>query len=400
MKAIKAIWERVRSEQVYLLWLGFLCVILAIGGYASGVRFLGHEEVMGATNLIPLGILISTYVFFVVTSTGLCFVTSFGHVFGFRRFESIARRGVFLSIITLLVGFFAIGVETERPWRLGSLFLTSPNFTAPIWWMAFFYTLYLVCLVVELCGLLFHKMVLARYAGLFGFLTAIAAHSTLGAIFGLIKAKSFWEGPYLPIYFILSALVSGTAFLILMTVATYWVERRPIPAETRALLVHMGKKLLVLFLGIVIFFWTWKVITSLYGHPPEKYEAMMSLLAGPQSVNFWLFEVAIGILIPFFFLLLHPAARSIGGVFIASLLVLAGLFVSRFDLVVGGQIAPVWGGPYASYSPSGIEWIFVLTSMALCLLIYSLGERLLPLEEGDSHCGANQTAETDTGRAS
>jgi molybdopterin-containing oxidoreductase family membrane subunit len=397
---VKAILEKVRSEPYYLLWLAFLGVVLALGGYASGVRYLGHEEVMGATNLVPLGILISTYVFFVVTSTGLCFVTSFGHVFGFHRFEIIAKRGVFLSIITLLAGFLAIGVETERPWRLGSLFLTSPNFTAPIWWMAFFYTLYLIFLVIELCGLFLRRTVLARSAGLLGFLTAIAAHSTLGAIFGLIKAKAFWEGPYLPIYFILSALVSGTAFLIIMTVATYWVERRSIPSQTRDLLIHMGKRLLVLFLGIVIFFWTWKVITSLYGHPPEKYEAMMSLLAGPQSVNFWLFEVAIGILIPFFFLLLHPAAKSVRGVFIGSLLVFAGLFVSRFDLVVGGQIAPVWGGPYASYSPSCTEWVVVAASVALCLLIYSLGERLLPLEEGDSRSSAGQTVEADTGRAS
>ncbi len=210
---MKVYLEELRTHRDYLLWMGSLCAVLAAGAVASAVRFLGQEEVMGATNLVPLGILISTYVFFVVTSTGLCFVTSFGHVFGFHRFEIIARRGVFLSILTLLAGFLAIGVETERPWRLGSLFLVSPGFTAPIWWMAFFYTLYLICLVVELCGLFSRKLVLARYAGLFGFLTAIAAHSTLGAIFGLIKAKSFWEGPYLPIYFILSALVSGTAFL-------------------------------------------------------------------------------------------------------------------------------------------------------------------------------------------
>lgn len=393
------LYEKCRLSPYYL-WLGFLGAVLLLGGYATAVRFLGHEEVFGTTNLVPLGILISTYIFFVVTSTGLCFITSFGHVFRLHRYELIAKRGVFLSIITLLAGFLAICLETERPWRLASLFIVSPNFTAPIWWMAFFYNLYLVFLVIEFCALLFEKSGLARFAGIGGFLTAIAAHSTLGAIFGLIKAKPFWAGPFLPIYFILSALVSGTAFLIFMTIATYRVQRRSIPTEIEELIVEMGKKLLVLFLGIVIFFWIWKVISSLYGHPPGKYEAMMSLIAGPLSLRFWLFEILIGLLIPFFFLLFFPKAKSSKGVFLASLLVLIGLFVSRFDLVITGQIAPVWGGPYASYSPTLIEWTMVASAIALCLLIYSIGEKLLPLEEKIQTEGAKEKAEDNTEDAS
>lgn len=387
---------QIHRSSLYYVWLAFLCAILLLGAYATAVRFLGHEEVFGATPFVPLGILISTYVFFVVTSTGLCFITSFGHVFGFHRYELIAKRGVFLSIITLLAGFLAIGLETERPWRLGALFIVSPGLTAPIWWMAFFYTLYLIFLVIEFCGLLLRKMGLARYAGIGGFLTAIAAHSTLGAIFGVIKARPFWEGPFLPIYFILSALLSGTAFLIFVTIATYWAERRSIPSDTEALLVDMGKRLLGLFLGIVIFFWTWKVITSLYGHPPGKYEAIMSLLVGPLSMRFWLFEVAIGLIIPFLFLLFCPAARTLGGVLFASLLVLIGLFVSRFDLVIAGQIVPVWGGPIASYTATLIEWTVVASSMALCFLIYSLGEKLLPLEAEASTEGQLEEAEVET----
>jgi molybdopterin-containing oxidoreductase family membrane subunit len=254
--------------------------------------------------------------------------------------------------------------------------------------------------VIEFCALFFEKSVLARFAGIGGFLTAIAAHSTLGAIFGLIKAKPFWAGPFLPIYFILSALVSGTAFLIFMTIATYRVQRRSIPTEIEELIVEMGKKLLVLFLGIVIFFWIWKVISSLYGHPPGKYEAMMSLIAGPLSLRFWLFEILIGLLIPFFFLLFFPKAKSSKGVFLASLLVLIGLFVSRFDLVITGQITPVWGGPYASYSPTLIEWIMVASAIALCLLLYSIGVKLLPLEEKIQTEGAKEKAEDNTEDAS
>ena len=61
--------------------------------------------------------LIATYVFFAVSSTGLCLVSSLGHIFGFKVFEPIAKKAVFLAFVMLLVGFAVIGTELESPMR-------------------------------------------------------------------------------------------------------------------------------------------------------------------------------------------------------------------------------------------------------------------------------------------
>ena len=63
LSRVTGLYEKYRVSPFYL-WLGFLGVVLLLGAYATAIRFLGHEEVFGATNLVPLGILISTYIFF------------------------------------------------------------------------------------------------------------------------------------------------------------------------------------------------------------------------------------------------------------------------------------------------------------------------------------------------
>ena len=56
------------------------CLLLALGMVAV-VRVLleGHEAVYGVTRQVPWGMLIATYAYFVITSTGLAFIGGLGH---------------------------------------------------------------------------------------------------------------------------------------------------------------------------------------------------------------------------------------------------------------------------------------------------------------------------------
>jgi molybdopterin-containing oxidoreductase family membrane subunit len=138
---------------------------------------------------------------------------------------------------------------------------------------------------------------------------------------------------------------------------------------------------------ILIFFVTWKIIPGLYGEPPEKYEATMALLTGPLAFNFWFLEVLIGMLIPVL-ILLNRRTRTPFGVMAAGLLCTVGIFFMRYDLVVAGQLVPMRGGTgpltggLLSYSPSGVEIAIVIGALATCMFLYTLAEKLLPLEGG------------------
>jgi molybdopterin-containing oxidoreductase family membrane subunit len=364
----------------WYIWVLFLLLLVSIGLYAAVIKFQHPEEAMGTGQWVPWGLLISTYVFFVVSSTGLCFVTSFGHVFGYKMYDLIGTRGVFLAIITIMSGFTAIIAELESPWRM-LYYMISPNLLSPMWWMGLLYGIYLVFMIGEFIFLAIIKNHnIARLLGAGGVTSALTAHSTLGGVFGLSLARPLWYGPYYPIYFILSALVSGSALLLFVVITTYRVKKQEIPEDMTELLFHLSK-LLIFFLAVNVFFYTWKIIVAVYAHIPGKYEGVMTLLNGPLSMGFWVFEVFLGIMVPFA-LLLYPG-RTLNRIAIASFLIVSGIFALRFDFVSAGQLYPVLGGShYAVYFPSQVEILIVLGGIALCALMYTLGDKFLPLNGG------------------
>lgn len=386
MSAIAAVIKR----PVEWAWFGVLAAAMLAGAAAVGyVIVQGHGHTLNVGREIPWGILISTYVFFVVSSTGLCLVSSLGDVWGFKAFEVIGRRGHLLAILTLLTGFGVMAMELNHPFRMALYAVISPNFTSPIWWMGALYGLYLLLLCGEFTALMIGSRRMSFIFGLAGFVAAISAHSNLGAVFGLLEARHYWYGSFLPIYFILSALVSGGALTALIVYFNHKARGISLSPDYERFMITVGK-LQALFIGILMFFIVWKMIPGLYGKPPEKYEATMALLTGPLAFNFWFFEVAVGMVVPFL-LLINRRTLTPFGVTVAGLLCTIGIFFMRYDLVIVGQIVPmrenVTEGPahLLQYFPSLAEFAIVAGAIALCLFLYTLAEKFLPMEGGHRH---------------
>ncbi len=125
--------------------------VLTLVGIGAGVYslFAGHEHTFGISREVPWGVLIAAYVFFVVTSTGLCIVSSLGHVFGYKEFLPIAKRAVYLSIVTIISGFLVIAFEIENSWRMPVGNVVGANLSSNIWWMGTLYGAYLVFMILE-----------------------------------------------------------------------------------------------------------------------------------------------------------------------------------------------------------------------------------------------------------
>ena len=376
----------VKNNKALLSWIALLSFMTMIG-VAGALRMLFGHAAHASSLDVPWGILISTYVFFVVSSTGLCLVSSLGHVFRMKQYEVIGKRAILLAMLTLAIGFLLIFLEVGHPIRF-LYALVSPNLHSAIWWMGTLYGLYFTFIFFEFIFLMIEDHKKAQIAGLLGFVSAICAHSNLGAIFGFLEARPFWHGPYLPIYFILSALVSGSALIILMFAAVH--RKSEMPKRVEDALKSVGK-LLALFLGILMFFEVWKVITSLYGAPPEKYETVMALLAGPLSINFYIFEILLGMLIPFI-IIVATNGTCMKWLTAAAASTMIGIFFMRYDLVIAGQLVPMrrsldgsivgnYPGGLAHYVPPLNELFIVVGAIGLCVLLYTFGEMLLNLNE-------------------
>lgn len=380
LKGIKNLNE-FKGSGAFYAWVLFLLFLLGLGLYAIVIRFTQFEESLGVSQWMQWGILISTYVFFAVTSTGIAIISSFGHIFGIKKYELIGKRGVILAIFALISAFIAIGMELEFPYRLPIYYILAPNFSSPIWWMGFWYSLSLMFKFGELLFVIIlenHK--LGKIAGIGSLAFGVAGISTLGAVFGVISARPLWYGSYMPIYFILSGLISGAALLIIVNILVPWARKEKMSTEMKELMLDLGK-LMAVFLTIGLFAVIWRIIIAIYGHVPGGYESTMILLSGSLSIGFWGFEIVLGILIPL--VLLVFMKRTIGRVLTASCLVLVGMFVMRYNFMVAGQLVPVLGGQiYAVYFPSYVEILITVMAMAFCALVYTLCETFLRLDEG------------------
>ena len=381
---IKSAYNRVVSGgRVYLI---FVCIfgLLLIIGIAAGIHALfiaGSRHAYGTYREVPVAILISTYIFFVVASTGLCLVSSIGHVFGVKDFMPIAKRSVYLSIITILTGFLVIGLEIEHPFRMVLYNIISPNLSSNIWWMGTLYSFALFFLTIEFIFLMKeqkHKK--AIIVCLLGVITEVAANTNLGGVFAMMHGRPYWYGPYLPVYFLLSAIITGCAFIIFFFVLSDWINRRAMDQSTKRSLEVVGK-LAILILIIIMIFTVWKMLATSVGGQ-SSIEAMRALIAGPYAFNFWGIEVIGGMIIPFV-LLLISRGKNMMIMFVASAFMIFSIFFMRLDLVVAGQIVPLYlelgVNEYSrlhTYTPSLHEILVVLGGIGFCGMAFLLCEKI------------------------
>lgn len=372
-----------------------LGLLLCIAGGAAIITVFvkGHDAVYGVTRQISWGLLIATYAYFVITSTGIAFIGGLAHAFGFKQYEPIAKRIVVMDTVVLLAGFTQILMELGNPLKMIHMMLT-PNLAAPIFWMGMFYGIELAILAFELY-LVFkpnqtardHK--LAAVTGFFALLVGVLATSNLGYVFGSIGARQWYSGIYFSTFLVVSGIAAGAALLILVH---FIVFKGNMPERVKTAASSLGK-LMGGAIGVMMFLYLWKMLSSVFPGGGDGYASAVALIKGPLSTNFWIGEILLAVIIPL--LLIVTAKGKPGRLALAGLIYLIGLFFTRYDFVVAGQLPPMRGGFFGSgiitdyvamttYSPSLGEWLIYLFGFGVFFLLYFAAEKFLNMET-DTH---------------
>jgi molybdopterin-containing oxidoreductase family membrane subunit len=134
-------------------------------------------------------------------------------------------------------------------------------------------------------------------------------------------------------------------------IVTYKVKGEEIPAKLKDLFYEMAGILAVL-LSVGLLFITYKMGHGLF--EPAKAKTIMLFLNGQFSLAFWLFEIGIGIILPIFLLLYAARRRKIGAILVASIMVLVGYFVKRYDFVVASPSLPIYRPLWRSFWSAGL----------------------------------------------
>jgi molybdopterin-containing oxidoreductase family membrane subunit len=400
-----------------VIWIAVLCALVFLAGYALLASLLTSMEILEFSIKIPWATMIATYIFLVAIGSGLCIINALGSVFGMQRYEMLTKRMAFLSLTTILFGMLCIVMHLGHPERMPIYNAISPNFRSAISWMGLLYSIYMAVVVVELWllnredlarraqssegwvkkilelltleklrgtrfGAVLEDPRLPRLIALLAFVSGASALSMLGSVFAHSESRLLWYGPYYPIYFLVSAIFSGFAFLLAVTIITYRVKNDEIFPGLKSIIFEMAQALAVV-LAVGFLMMIFRLATGLLD--PASRAPSMLLLNGPFSVGFWGFEVGLMTVIPIFILVWAAEAKSFNGVLTGSLICLIGTFVMRYEFVVAGQVYPNIPQGLPSYWPTLIEIFMIGGVFAVFLLTYTLGDIFLSLKEEILH---------------
>lgn len=391
-------------------WYGILVMLCLVGAVGAALSLPPGWEVLGTSPPFEWGILIAAYVFFAITTSGLCLASSLGTVFGIEMFIPLEKRHAILALLCLMTAFGIIALDLQFPVRMVFGAVLSPSPRSPMWWMGVFYGAYLVFLIIEVLSMFTGRWRLHRIACVLSSITAIIAPTTLGAVFGVLSSRPYWHGAFTPPAMVSAALLSGTALLGLVF---YVVHRFRLAGFERAgaLAIPAIRLLLTIILAVTVLVVGWQTAWGLYGDVPGLSTATAAILVGPLALPFWVLRVLLGLVVPIILLVL-PRTRTPAGLAAAAGLAFIGLFADRAIFVFAGQVVPdsavagVLPSPFAAYVPSLVEISIVVGAFAALALAYTLAERHLPMGEHSGHVvgaflgSANPAAAADAAAAS
>lgn len=333
----------------------------------------------------PLGPQIAVYFYMTGLSAGSFILSTLAYGFGIKKFKPLGKIGIVLATVLLVLAPLNLIADLGQPWRFWHLF-PYLNPTSPITYGSFLLTLYPLNCVIYAVFMFAGNDRMTKLFGLIGIPLAVSVHGYTGFIMALAKARALWNTALMPILFLVSAMVSGIALMILVvTIAGFFSkERRP----NAALINDLGK---ILAVSIVLdLFLVFSDVLVLLTADIEAREAAMMILSGGFSRYFLGVEILSGALVPLVLLvapsalvvravsLLAPPAlgasliymgsvpitpigipimlaafvpllvqgiphrhRPIPATVVASFLVMLGILAMRYVVVIGGQNVPL-----------------------------------------------------------
>jgi molybdopterin-containing oxidoreductase family membrane subunit len=204
--------------------------------------------------------------------------------------------------------------------------------------------------------------------------------SSLGAVYGVLKARPFWYRPDISVLFIISAVAGGMALTVFGSMLSARLTRR---ANVDDRILDRIASIIGWILVGYLYFRFWDALSMTYTYQPGRTEGLSLLTSGPLSFNFWVGEILLGIVVPMV-LLINKRTRSMPlWRMVALALVVGGVAAYRWDTNLSGLLIvlsylpgePVIG--YTNYFPSLVEILSGAGVVSFGLMAFSLGVRYL-----------------------
>ena len=334
------------------------------------------------------------YPFMTGLVAGAFVLSSLYHVFGVKQLKEIARFSLVFSFALLPVAMMPLLLHLQQPLR-GINVMMTPHFTSAISAFGIVFMTYAFIVASEIWFEYRKHFVLTSQSlaaqpdkssfdtlrmHLFKVLTlgamdisneaiqkdhkavkklatlgipvACFLHGYAGFIFGSVKANALWMTPLMPVIFICSAVVSGIALCILCYVLTMeirkfmakrkmsrWAKDENAPtveqldsAENQE--ISIASNYLLYFMIAAI---TLEILDLIFrGYTQMKsWDILREVILERDFNKIFIMQYAIGNALPFLLMILP--GRTVRRTTIATILVIFGVFMMRWNVVIGGQ---------------------------------------------------------------
>ncbi len=392
---------------------GVLGLLTVIGIAAWIYQLMGGLGVTGMNNGTSWGLYIGCFMFFVGLSAGGLIVASSASVFHVAEYKKVALPAVILSTACICVAGIFVLVDlggVQRVWRI----ITGFNPTSPLCWDICVICLYLIINIVYLAFMTSKKPDADRKVSIvsrFALPVAILVHSVTAWIFGLEMAREGWYSAIMAPLFVVSAMDSGLALLLLVLGGL----NRAGWFKTEKKLMSSLAGLLAACVAIDGFLVGCEVLTMAY--PGAAGAETLAIMATGVTAPFFWIEIVVGIVIPFCILVFASNREKMGLVMLASVCIVVGVFCKRMWLLFTSFFMPnLYGAPgiisgstaaanatgmdvwavVGTYSPTWVEILVVIGVVSLGALAFLImAKKLLPAgaAKADSATEAGSAAE-------
>ena len=364
---------------------------------------------------IHWSLLIVVYPYVTGLVAGAFILASLVKVFKVKEVQPTYRLSLLTALAFLLVAPLPLLLHLGKPLRFYEILLT-PNPTSAMAMFGFVYAWYLMAvLLLEIWfeyrrdlivlahssppplswiyralslfssdtseeALAFDRRAI-QFITIIGIPSAFLLHGYVGFIFGSVKANPWWSSVLMPIVFLMSAIVSGIALVIVLYMVLAGVRREPID------MACLDKITSYLFYAVIVDFSLEALdfVHRLY-QSEESVKILGSLITHKLFMSLFVIQILLGMFIPLGILVLAKV-RGFGDelrkllYFTAAILIQLGIVATRWNVVIGGQLFSKSFRGLMTYKMEvmGIEGLLaVLVLLALPFVVLWVLIRLLP----------------------
>ncbi len=357
----------------FTFWRAILVIVLCFGAWATYVRIF--HGLGGSTNLsdqFPWGLWIGFDILCgVMLAAGGFTLMAAVHILNLKKYTPIGRPAVLTAFLGYLLVIGALLFDLGKPYNVWHpIIMWQPHSVMfEVGWCVMLYTTVLSLefapVVLERFNLrkpieILHKISVPLI--ILGVVLSTLHQSSLGSLYLIMPEKLYplWYSPFLPVFFFISALAVGMA----MTIVESSLSARNLGHHLELpLVIDLGRIMMVLLAVYAVL-----RMQDLYHRQAWPDAFRLSY----ESSFFWL-EIALGLILPLALLSFKRVRENANGLYLASVLVVAGFMTNRLNVGLTGMESAAG----MHYIPKWTEVAVTISIVALGVVLFSLATKYL-----------------------